>query len=72
MVYQTEERIHLTVKVAVLVFTLVQGLVYKKQKLSLAVSRLRLDGWVDWKDVRKCTEVIRSLEKQAWKIGRHS
>lgn len=47
LVYQTEERIHLKVKVAVLVFTLVQGLVYKKQKLSLAVSRLRLkDGLI--------------------------
>lgn len=60
------------VKVTVLVFTLVQGLVYKKLKLSLAVSRLRLEGWVDWKDVRKCTEVIRNLEKQAGEIGRHS
>ena len=60
------------VKVTVLVFTLVQGLVYKKPKLSLAMSRLRLEGWVDWKDVRKCTEVIRNLEKQAWEIGRHS
>lgn len=38
LVYQTEERIHLKVKVAVLVFTLVQGLVYKEQKLSLTVS----------------------------------
>ena len=24
---------------------------------------------VEWKDVKKCTELTRSLEKQAWKMA---